>query len=251
MAKKSFTQTLYEIVNKTDVILMVLDARFPFETRNDFIENLVGKKRKYLIYVINKADMVSKAYLDNAKSKLIKSTNKPVVFVSSTKRLGSRLLRNEISIAMKRLKRDKVHVGVVGYPNVGKSSVINLLKGKAVARTSWISGLTKGKQFVRISKNIVLFDTPGMLDSDDEILLGLINAKDFDKIDDVYALAKKIYDIAGKNFLKCYDLDVDDFDLILEEIANKYNKKIKGDLPDTNFAAKQIIKDWQRGKITL
>ena len=251
MARKSFKETLMEIVGRTDVILMVLDARFPLETRNEYIEDIVSRKKKYLIYVINKSDLAPKHYSDEMKRKLVRQTKRPVVFVSSTKRLGSRLLRNELSIAMKRLKKERLYIGIVGYPNVGKSSVINLLKGKAVAKTSWISGLTKGKQFVRINKTMMLYDTPGILDSDDEVLLGLINAKDFDKIDDVYALAKKIFSVSKHNVLKLYSVEYQDYDSLLENVAKKFNKKIKGGDLDTEFAARKIIKDWQRGKITL
>lgn len=251
MRKQSFHQTLDEVVQRSDVILLVLDARFPDETRNKYLEQLIGENRKYLIYVINKCDLVDKEYLDKTKERLIKETGRPVVFVSAKERFGSRFLRFELTTAKHSLKEQKINIGVVGYPNVGKSSVINLLVGKARTRTSSVSGLTKGKQNIKLNEGMFLIDTPGMLDSDDEVLLGLFNAKDFDKIVDSYSVAYKIFEVAKEQVKEHYAIHDDDFESLLEKIAEKFNKKIKGNQPDVSFAAKRIIMDWQRGNITL
>ena len=250
---KPYQLIVEESVQKSDVILLVLDSRFSFETRNDYLEELVSSYNRELIYVINKCDLVPIEYMDKVKYELHKATNRNVIFVSSTKRFGSKFLRVELSKTLKRLKRNELVVSVIGYPNVGKSSVINLLKGKHVAKASLQSGFTKSSQLVRISKKIFLIDTPGILDTDDEVLLGLINAINADKIKEPLTVAKKIFDIAKKSLLEYYAIDnnISDFDVLLKSVAKKFNKVLKGNLFDLDFAARRIIKDWQIGNITI
>jgi ribosome biogenesis GTPase A len=110
------------------IVLHVIDARFPEDSRNREIEDRVKDAGKRILYVINKTDLVG---IELAKE--IARGIQPSVFVSSKEKLGGTILLKSI---LKMSEGKSVTVGVVGYPNVGKSSVINLLKGKKSSSVS-------------------------------------------------------------------------------------------------------------------
>src|SRR3989338_5858346 len=152
----NFWAIVKEVINKSDLLLEILDARFVEETRNIELEDRIREAGKEFIFVINKCDLVSQNYLNKEKQRLSKIA--PCVFVSSIMRLGTKMLRDEIN---NHIRGDRIKVGVVGYPNVGKSSVINVLKGRHSAPTSSYSGYTKGLRDVNVTSKITMVDTPG------------------------------------------------------------------------------------------
>src|SRR3989338_7985505 len=164
MPDKSKKRTYWDIVNdvirETDIVLEVLDARLVDETRNKEIEDKLKKLNKPLIYVINKCDLVDKQEAERQKKRL-----RPSVFISATNKLGTTMLLHEILRQARNVgaRTDRILVGVLGYPNTGKSSVINALAGRASAKTSPLSGFTKAMQLIKLTKNIYLMDTPGVL----------------------------------------------------------------------------------------
>ena len=138
----SFWQHVNDVIEKADIIIEVLDARMISQTRNIEVEHKVKESKKILLYCINKCDLV-----DPEKTKKLSHFLKPGVFISSTQKLGTTILKKKIL----ELGHGKpVLVGVVGYPNVGKSSVINALSGRGAARTSSQSGFTRGLQKVKV-----------------------------------------------------------------------------------------------------
>ena len=141
--RKSFPTHAKEVIRISDVILQILDARFLQETRNPEMEVLIKSQEKFLINVINKIDLVPAEEL--SKNPLLEEL-KPYVMISSAKRLGIGKLRERIKIEVKRfkVKHAKAHVGVIGYPNTGKSTLMNILTGSAKARASPQAGFTKG-----------------------------------------------------------------------------------------------------------
>jgi len=239
-----FTKIVNSIIKRSDIILEILDARFPEESRNYFLEQKL--KDKKIIYVLNKADLIDK----NHKKKL-KGTN-PSVYVSAKKRLGSRKLRDLIFITASKINKPKILVGVIGYPNTGKSSVINMLKGKHVSLVSSVSGFTKGEQLIKLSSKIYLIDSPGIIPMKEKYSVKhlKIASIDFSKIKDAENYVLDLIDDNKQQICSYYNLDLnlDSYD-ILEKIAEKFKKlKKKGEL-DLDAAARQIIKDWQSGKI--
>src|SRR3972149_5914277 len=149
MANK-FWIMVNKVIAEADVLLLVLDARMVEETRNDEIESKVKEAGKPLIYVLNKCDLVDKHVMEQYKRKLPNS-----VFISAKDHLGTTMLRMKIMVAASRMGLSRVNVGVLGYPNVGKSSVINALKGKGSAKTSSMSGQTRHIKKIRSSKIIL------------------------------------------------------------------------------------------------
>jgi hypothetical protein len=225
---------------------MVVDARMVEKTRNAEIERKVAASKKILITVINKADLADKAELEKYKKQL-----DPCVFVSAQKFYGITMLRHLI---LEKSKGEAVTVGVVGYPNTGKSSVINALRGKASAGVSSVSGYTKGKQDIKVDSKILVIDTPGVLAHDDlkssdqlVITASRTNVKDPEMA--VYELIRQ-YKL---ELMFHYDIEgfFEDEEAVLEAIAKKLNRRISGGHLDTETTAKMILQDWQRGKIQL
>lgn len=163
--KQEFPEITQKVINNSDIILEVLDARFIEETRNKEIEKLVLKNKKKLIFVINKSDLINK---DKIKKEEL-SEIYPYVFVSAKARKGTKELRNRIKIESKKVENiidketGRISVGIIGYPNTGKSSLINTLKGKRVAGTGSEAGFTKGLQKIKLSEGLLLVDSPGVI----------------------------------------------------------------------------------------
>lgn len=127
---------LRNIVKKADIVLEVVDARIPEITRSRRLESLAEREGKEILLVINKADLVPKEVVEKWK-KTFEKQGYPTVYISAKKRLGTRILRVKIK---ELVERKHIVATVVGYPKVGKSSIINVLKGKHSASTSPIPG---------------------------------------------------------------------------------------------------------------
>lgn len=245
----------WDIVNRVitgaDLLLFVLDARQPDATLNPEIERKIKHQRKQLVYVLNKCDLVSEEALADAAARL-----KPSVYVSCTKYYGATRLRHAIlhygMPAAQHYGHDSVRVGVIGYPNVGKSSVINLLRGKGVAGTSAEAGFTRGYQHIRLGRKILLIDTPGVLarERKDETAIAMLGAKNPSDLKDpdlaAIALIEELEGVIEKHYGV---LPAKDMEETLERIARKHNYLKKGGKPDIDRISRRIIQDWQHGKI--
>ncbi|MFH1064566.1 MAG: GTPase [Candidatus Woesearchaeota archaeon] len=240
----NFWNIVKQVISDSDVLLEIIDARMVDESRNPEIEQKVRHTGKTLIYVINKCDLVEKNTLDKFKKSL-----RPCVFLSATERLGTSFLRKEI---MKHAPNGMFKVGVLGYPNTGKSSIINALKGKKSAPTASISGYTKSLQLIRVSKRMYLLDTPGVFpyNEKDEAKHTKIAAKTFGNLKDPEGSAMGLLKEFPFTIENYYGVShTPDPEEVLEFIAIKLKKLRKGGLPDLNSAARIIIQDWQKGKI--
>ena len=240
----NFWKLVNTVIKDSDILLMVMDSRFPNETRNRELEKKILKENKRIIFVLNKCDLVTKDYIESFKKKIDNS-----VFVSCTKHFGSTKLLKKI---LEFSRGGKPIVGVIGYPNVGKSSFINLLKGKKSASVSSVSGHTKGIQFIIAKGKIKLIDTPGVLSYTDDdmlkkILIGSVNPH---QLKDPEIYAQEMINNYPELISKCYNVIIkkDDFEA-LDKIAIEKNIIKKGGEPDLKRISVQILYDWQRGKI--
>ncbi len=242
---------VFRAIRKADVVLEVIDARFPEETRSKGIERVLGKLGKKLIIVANKIDLISKKKRKKLERDLKKKNN--VVFISTKKRFGSALLRKEV----KRLVGDKkATVSVIGFPNTGKSSLINMLRGKKVARTSSIAGFTRGEQWIKLDRNIRLIDTPGNIPfkTQNYVFLALIGAINPEEVNDPVRVALEIIDRLKKEnplFLEReFDVSTEMSEYnILEEITKKRGKLLRGGELNIEEMSRIIIRKWQGGEI--
>lgn len=158
---------LSEQIRKIDLVLELCDARLPFSSRNPIIRQLAaGKKR---IVLMNKADLADPAETarwlncfrqDGTEAYAVDSTrlkSKEII------QIIQRTTKDTVEKALERGIRKTVRVMVLGVPNVGKSTLINSLRGKSIAQTGDRPGVTKSNQWIRISPYLELMDTPGML----------------------------------------------------------------------------------------
>lgn len=242
---KNFWKIVNDVIKESDIILEVLDSRFIEGTRNKEIEDKVKSENKQLIYVINKSDLVEKKILEKVK----KSLN-PAVFISAMKHQGTSILLKSILQFVDK-KKDKIIVGVVGYPNTGKSSVINALKGRSSASVSSVGGHTKGRQLVKITRQVYLMDTPGVYPymEKDQGKHALIASVDFNKVKYPEGVVHKLYTNFRELLEKHYNVKAEDSDDFLEKVAIKLNMVKKGNTPNIDRAARAVLKDWQQGKL--
>lgn len=255
--RRSVPSIVNNIIEQADVILEILDARFIEKTRNLEMEKKVKRLGKTIIYVFNKLDL---ADVDKIKQDIELQELKPGIFFSARERKGSGGLRKLIKIEANKINEESVNIGVIGYPNTGKSSIINLLSGKSVAKTSSEAGYTKGIQKIKLSEGLYLIDTPGIIPPKEKMggnkenylrhaQIGAITwdrAKNPDMV--VFGLMKEYQGVLEKY----YKIDADgDSELLIEKLGRKLNYLKKGNLIDENRVSKKILKDWQEGKIRI
>jgi ribosome biogenesis GTPase A len=241
----NFWEVINKVIKEADVLIEVVDARMISETRNIELESKIKKTGKPLIYVINKCDLANQKMLEQEKRKL-----QPSVFVSAKEKLGFRKLRE--LVMSKSGSNKEIAVGVIGYPNTGKSSIINALSGGGKVRTSSQSGFTKGQQNIRISKKMRIIDTPGVVPykEKDDIKHGMTSTIDYAHVKDPDLVVMELMQRFPGKIEKHYSIEVmDELEDALQNIAIKFNKVRKGGEPDINSVSRLILKHWQEGKI--
>jgi len=250
--KRTIPDSINLVLDSSNIIVYVMDARFIEETRNYEIERKMKEMSKKVIYVLNKADLAG--HIEQ------KELNKlyPNVVVSCLTRRGVNELRNKIKIIAKQLKKDSnIFIGVIGYPNTGKSSVINLIIGrKELAKTSPVSGFTKGVQTLKLADKIYLLDSPGVIPGDERFTaltkLATIGVKTYDMAEDPDLIVHELMQQHPGVFEKFYHIDANgDSQKLIEEFGKKKSLFLKRFVLDTDRAARMILRDWQKGYIRV
>jgi ribosome biogenesis GTPase A len=245
-----FWPVVLHVLKNSDVILLLVDARMPeITTNSEIIKKVEMMRGKRLFLVFNKIDLVPKKDLDELRAKY--ST---AFFVSGKKRTGIKELKIALDNMADNWSRTSLRVGIVGYPNVGKSSVINILVPSARAEVKAVSGTTRKVQWIRSDK-LRIQDSPGVIPTNDSASkAGFISAKDPHKLKNPEKVAIKIIEFLRKRgpvLEKFYEVSGDsDYDLFLA-IGKKKGFLIKGGDVDEIRTAIKIIEDWQRGIISL
>ena len=238
------------VVEQADVVLEVVDARDPMATRSREVERLAERMGKRLIIVINKADLVPRSVMDAWKRVL--SREYPTIYLSARDRLGTRYLWRAIKAAT---SKRPVTVAVVGLPNVGKSTVLNALKGRHSASTSPVPGWTKAALAAKAATWLKVIDTPGVVPKGDEEELAVRGALRPESLDDPVPAAAKLIEVLRRKdpavLLKHYGVDDSDPYAALEKIARRRNLFGKGGEPNVEEAARVVLRDWQAGRIVV
>jgi len=158
-ARKQIKETLPQV----DMIIEVLDARIPFSSQNPLLNSLRGDKP--CIKVLNKSDLADSTVSKTWQLYLEQQKNiKTIVLCASQPEKVRKIVEICHKILPTKAKSDRgIHAMIVGIPNVGKSTLINILAKRIIAKTGNEPAITKTQQVIKIEKNITLLDTPGML----------------------------------------------------------------------------------------
>ncbi|KAK6733908.1 hypothetical protein RB195_017585 [Necator americanus] len=273
---KAYASEVRKMIETADIIIQVLDARDPLGSRSASVEQQVLNNGKRLVLLLNKIDLVPR---ENVVKWLayLRTQLPTVAFKASTQeqntnisRFNSSNLNNSSSskcigadIIMKLLGnycrnkdiKTSIRVGVVGFPNVGKSSVINSLKRRRACNVGAMPGITKEIQEIELDKHIRLIDSPGVVllsaNDLDPVEVALKNAVRVDSLIDpvapVYAILRRC---SKETLMLHYSIpEFNSTDQFLALLARKLGRLKKGARPDMNAAAKHVLNDWNSGRL--
>ncbi len=254
-----------ENLKMIDVVVEILDARIPYSGRNPHFDDIIKNKPRLL--VMNKSDLADKTLTDKWIS-WYKSEGLRVIPISCTTGAGVNKVINEAqALIQHKIDKDKekgrtrtLKIMMVGIPNVGKSSLINRLVGKASTKTGDKPGVTRGKQWIRLKGNVELLDTPGILSpkfDNQEVAKRLAYTGAIkDEIMNIELLAYDLCALLAKRYpdLLCTRYKIDTVENlegyeILEKIAKKRGFVISGGEVDMERAANMVIDELRGAKI--
>ncbi|KQC86832.1 MULTISPECIES: ribosome biogenesis GTPase YlqF [Clostridia] len=257
-------RAMQEDIKLIDVIIELVDSRVPFSSKNPDIDTLANGKSRILL--MNKYDLADKAVSDKW-TKYYEEKGYFVATVNSKNGRGVKAVNDVIQKACKeKIERDRkrgilnrpIRAMIVGIPNVGKSTFINSFAGKACAKTGNKPGVTKGKQWIRLNKNVELLDTPGILwpkFEDQQVGLNLAFIGSIkDELYNIYELSLLLLDYLIKNYPDAvadfYEIENSDSNNeLLERIAIKRGCIKSGAEYDLDKAAKCLVDDFRNGRI--
>lgn len=255
---------MQEDIKLIDLVIELVDARVPLASRNPDIDEL--GKNKYRLILMNKADLADKEKTKQWSSYFKKMGFFVVNLDARTKNSMKSITDIVMEACKEKIERDRkrgiknrpVRAMVVGIPNVGKSTFINSYAGKACAKTGNKPGVTKGKQWIRLSKSVELLDTPGILwpkfeDQSVGLKLALIGSIK-DEILNVDELAVELIKFLISSYpgllSERYDVNESgDITDIIIEIAKNRKCVSKGAEVDYSKAAALVIDDFRSGKL--
>lgn len=255
---------MQENIKLIDLVIELVDARIPVSSRNPDIDEL-GKNKARLI-LLNKADLAEDRWND-AWVRYFEEKNFMAVKVNSKKGGGLKSVQNVVLQACReKIERDRrrgilnrpVRAMVAGIPNVGKSTFINTLAGKACAKTGNKPGVTKGKQWIRLNKQVELLDTPGILwpkfeDQSVGLKLAYIGSIK-EELLNAQELAAELIGFLCKYYPGVLEEKYqihrwEDAYRMLKEIAESRRCLIRGEELDLNKAALLMLEDFRGGRL--
>ncbi|KAJ7072387.1 P-loop containing nucleoside triphosphate hydrolase protein [Mycena amicta] len=261
--RKHYLRALHKVIDQSDIVILVLDARDPEGCRSRLVEEEVRRREsegKKLVFVLNKVDLIPHANAQNWLKYLRHSTpTLPFRAPSSAQHQRTNISSSTAPALVKLLKAYKpsagsVTVGVVGYPNVGKSSLINCLKRSKVCSVAAQPGHTKELQSVQLERGMRIIDSPGVVFDDEEQKAGNILLRNVVKVEDIDDPIAVVEEIIGRTpaetLQKLYNLPHSNSAIeFLTMAALSSGRLLKGGTPDITAAARQMINDWNHQKI--
>lgn len=261
---KKTLESLKEMCKKVDGAIYVLDARAPFSCLNPQIDKII--EHKPVLYVVNKIDLIDKEH-ENKIRKIMQSDGKKVLFLqgnSSSNRKFIISALEELMFEKLKNKREKgveplLKIMVIGTPNTGKSTIINTLYGEKKAKTSDKAGVTKSNQWVKVSDNFAMLDTPGTLwpkleDKKVAFNLALIGSIKKEVLDEdelgfeyIKFMIEKHPDLLTIRY-KVTDFDNEPID-VYNQILKNCGLLAKGGEVDYTKGAVRVLEDFRSGRI--
>ncbi len=255
---------MQEDMKLIDIVIELLDARVPLSSRNPDIDTLANNK--YRLVLLNKCDLADRG-ITAAWENYFKEKGILVVTINARDGQGMKSITAKVQEACKeKIERDRkrgilnrpIRAMIVGIPNVGKSTFINSYARKACTKVGNKPGVTKGKQWIKINKNVELLDTPGILwpKFDDESVgehlayIGSINDDILQKTELACNLIRFLVTEYPDLLKDRYDVDETKPDSdILEAIAKNRGCLMKGQELDYEKAAGILLEDFRGGKL--
>ncbi|NXK10820.1 GNL3 protein, partial [Herpetotheres cachinnans] len=278
-SKKSFCRELKKVIEASDVVLEVLDARDPMGCRCPQLEQAVtcsGGDKKLLL-VLNKIDLVPKENLEKWLNYL-KKEFPTVAFKSATlmkdrtmEQFTKRRARVDLSRTIEcfgskcllkllqehsKTQNKTIQVGVVGFPNVGKSSIINSLKGVRACNVGLARGVTKSMQIVQIDKQTKMLDSPSIIADPSNSALALalrsiIDTEESGSADVLEGVNAILNHCSKQQVMMHYTIpDFRNTEEFLTLLAQKRGMLKKGGVPDIENTAKLLLCDWTGAKVS-
>jgi ribosome biogenesis GTPase A len=246
-------RNLKSVINRADVVLEVVEARNPLITRSIKAEKIAMSLGKQFIIIINKCDLVP-LWVCKEWQNYFKAQNIETFYISSLTLTGIKKLKHFLN---KSIVKRPATILLIGYPKVGKSSLINALKGFKSASTSpypGTPGYTKNLTLYKIMPGIYIIDTPGIIPPEGDDIEMIIRRTPVEKIQNPIEIVKKIIEMIqkfDKNIINAtYHIRSIDPIEILKELAIKRGWINKRDRePNVDEAARTIIRDYLRGKL--
>ena len=257
---------IIEDLKLIDIIIEILDARAPKSSQNPDVREYSKNKKK--IVILNKSDLAD----DNITEKWLdyyKKNNTPCIKVESNTGKGMKEVINQIRLAYKEIEEKYIQKGrvgrsakvmILGIPNVGKSTFINSLAKRNVAKVGNKPGVTKSKQWIKIENQIELLDTPGMLwpKLDDECVaehlayLNTIGENAIDNEEISYNLLKYLVENYKEKIEKRYDILIENDEETLDirdKIATKKGAILSRGRINSQKVSDMILNDFREGKL--
>lgn len=258
-------KAIEDIENKlklVDLVIEVLDARVPISTTNPIFDRLFKNKMRMIL--ISKDDLADPKitaefvdhYKNDAKVYAVNMNSKNDInrVIREIGNIKSELLNKKSG----RVEDLNLKLMVVGMPNVGKSTLLNALKGKKSARVGNTPGVTKSLQWVKTDQGFMILDTPGILSTSRRDKIGINNLKIVNGIenieDDPSELAIILIDILKRRYPgvinERYDISEDNDRVeILEDIGRRRGAIIRGGEIDYTRAGEILLQDFRTGKL--
>ncbi|CAM6009160.1 unnamed protein product [Sphagnum balticum] len=280
-SRRAFYKEFMKVVEASDVVIQVLDARDPLGSRCVDVERMVHKAgpTKRIVLLLNKIDLVPREVVERWL-KYLREELPTVAFKCNTQQqrtnLGRKSSRKATENAevlqtsdclgaetllqlLKNYSRNQqlktgVVVGVVGFPNVGKSSLINSLKRTRVASVGATPGVTKAMQEIHLDKHVKLLDCPGIVfasPGDNEASATLRNCTKVERLADPITPVKEILRLCPtEKLMSIYKVpQFSNEDEFLLNVATVRGKLKRGGVGDSVAAARMVLHDWNEGKI--
>ncbi len=266
-ARREITEKLKLI----DIVFELVDARIPISSRNPMIDEIIGNKPRILL--LNKADMADEAMTKEWQNYFLETQSLPTLPVNAQNGQGvaeivqeaKRLLKSKFDKMIEKGMRPRaMRALIVGIPNVGKSTLINRLAKKRIAKIGDRPGITKQQQWIKVGKELQLLDTPGILwpKFEDErtgyclAATGAIKDELLDFQDVALFLLKYLRTYYPQRLLERYKLDdlKNDPIQLLEDIAKKRGFLMSGGFVDYDRAAEMVLREFRTlklGRVTL
>ncbi|MCH5252649.1 MAG: ribosome biogenesis GTPase YlqF [Lachnospiraceae bacterium] len=257
-------RTMQEDIRLIDVVVELVDARIPVSSKNPDIDTLA--KNKSRIILLNKSDMADPAQLD-VWIRYYEENGYLALAVNSKKKNELKQVHALIQKACKeKIERDKkrgilnrpVRAMIVGIPNVGKSTFINTFAGKACTKTGNKPGVTRGKQWIRLNKQVELLDTPGILwpKFEDQTVgqrlafIGSIKDELIQSVDLALDLIEFLVETYPGTLERNYQVEETENSAgILKQLAKNRGCLQKGQEPDYEKAAFLLLDDFRNGRL--